>query len=245
MPHTTQKVIAITGASSGIGLATAKLLAQSGAKLVIGARRADRIDAAAEGLRRDGADVISCSLDVTDRASVSAFVSQAVERFGQLDVLVNNAGIAPISALDDLNVDEWDAMIDVNLRGPLYGIAAALPIFRQQGSGHVINIVSTAGLVLAPHMAVYAATKNALRTIGEGLRLESGPDLRVTNVSPGFVQTEFASSIADETVRSAIEKRMGEIGLSADSIAQTVAFAINQPSDVEVGDIVIRPAAQN
>lgn len=245
MTDTTPKVVAITGGSSGIGLATAKLLAKSGAKLVIGARRADKIEAAAEDMRAEGADVIACTLDVADRTSVSAFVTTAVDHFGQLDALVNNAGIAPISDLDDLNVAEWDAMIDVNLRGPLYGIAAALPIFRQQKRGHFVNVVSTAGLVLAPKMAVYAATKNALRTIGEGLRLESGPDLRVTNVSPGFVQTDFASSITDQAMRGVIEKRMGEIGLSPNAIAQAIAFAIDQPLDVEVGDIVIRSAAQN
>ena len=245
MSDTLPKVVAITGASSGIGLATAKLLAKSGAKLVIGARRTDKIEAAAEDMRAEGADVIACTLDVADRASVSDFVTKAVEQFNQLDALVNNAGIAPISDLDDLNVEEWDAMIDINLRGPLYGIAAALPIFRQQRHGHVVNVVSTAGLILAPKMAVYAATKNALRTIGEGLRLEAGPDLRVTNVSPGFVQTDFASSISDPTMRNAIEKRMGEIGLSPDAIAQAIAFAINQPSEVEVGDIVIRSSAQS
>ncbi|WP_153769576.1 SDR family oxidoreductase [Labrenzia sp. CE80] len=245
MPDTTPKVVVITGASSGIGLATARLLAKGGSKLVIGARRADKIEAVAEDIRSHGGDALACKLDITDRASVSAFVAKALDRYGQLDAFVNNAGIGPISALDDLQVDDWDAMIDVNLRGPLYGIAAALPIFRQQGRGHFVNVVSTAGLVIAPRMAVYAATKNALRTIGEALRLESGPNLRLTNVSPGFVQTEFASSITDQAMKGAIEKRMDEIGLSPNAIAQAIAFAIDQPSDVEVGDIVVRSSAQS
>lgn len=244
MSDSVSKVIAITGASSGIGLATAKLLAKGGAKLVLGARQADRLEAVAEAIRAEGADAVACALDVRGRADVAAFIAVALERFGRLDVLVNNAGTGPISNLDDLRVDDWEAMIDVNLKGPLYGIAEALPVFRRQQSGHFVNVVSTAGLVIRPQMAVYAGTKNALRTIAEGLRLEAGPHLRVTNVSPGFVQTDFTSSIIDPATKHVIEERMREIGLSPDAIARAIAFAIEQPAEVEVGDIVVRPSAQ-
>jgi NADP-dependent 3-hydroxy acid dehydrogenase YdfG len=244
MGDSVSKVIAITGASSGIGLATAKLLAKGGAKLVLGARQADRLEAVAEAIRAEGGDTVACALDVRRRADVAAFIAVALERFGRLDVLVNNAGTGPISNLDDLRVDDWEAMIDVNLKGPLYGIAEALPVFRRQQSGHFVNVVSTAGLVIRPQMAVYAGTKNALRTIAEGLRLEAGPYLRVTNVSPGFVQTDFTSSIIDPATKHVIEERMREIGLSPDAIARAIAFAIEQPADVEVGDIVVRPSAQ-
>jgi len=244
MSDSVSKVIAITGASSGIGLATAKLLAKGGAKLVLGARQADRLEAVAEAIRAEGGDAVACALDVRRRADVATFIAVALERFGRLDVLVNNAGTGPISNLDDLRVDDWEAMIDVNLKGPLYGIAEALPVFRRQQSGHFVNVVSTAGLVIRPQMAVYAGTKNALRTIAEGLRLEAGPHLRVTNVSPGFVQTDFTSSIIDPATKHVIEERMREIGLSPDAIARAIAFAIEQPAEVEVGDIVVRPSAQ-
>ena len=239
------KTVLITGASSGIGLATARRLARDGATLVLGARRLDRLQQAANQIEEHGGTAIACTLDVANRAEMAKFVSTALDRFGGFDVFINNAGIGPISYLDDLRVEDWDAMIDINLRGPLYAIAEALPVFRRQKAGHFINVVSTAGLVVSPQMAVYAATKNALRTIGEGLRAESGPDLRVTNVSPGFVQTNFTSSMTDPAVRKAIEQRMGEIGLSPDAVADAIAFAISQPSTVEVGDLVIRPSAQN
>jgi NADP-dependent 3-hydroxy acid dehydrogenase YdfG len=244
MTDLVNKVIAITGASSGIGLATARRLASRGVKLVLGARQASRLEAVTQAIKAEGGDAVACVLDVRRRVDVAAFVATALERFGRLDVFVNNAGIGPISALDNLMVDDWEEMIDVNLRGPLYGIAEALPVFRRQKSGHFVNVVSTAGLVILPQMAVYAGTKNALRTIAEGLRLESGPDLRVTNISPGFVRTDFASSISDPEARSVIQERMRDIGLSPDTIARAIAFAIEQPAEVEVGDIVVRPTAQ-
>jgi NADP-dependent 3-hydroxy acid dehydrogenase YdfG len=182
----TKKVIIVTGASSGIGEATALLLAARGARLVLGARRAAPLAALVARIAAAGGEAVYAATDVARRADVAALVQLAQERFGRLDVLVSNAGIAPISLLDELRVDDWEAMIDVNMKGLLYGIAAALPVFRQQQSGHFVNVLSTAGLSIVPTMAVYAGTKNAARTITEGLRQEAGPHLRVTGISPGF-----------------------------------------------------------
>jgi NADP-dependent 3-hydroxy acid dehydrogenase YdfG len=191
------KVVAITGASSGIGEATARLLASRGAKVVLGARRSDRLEALAARIAESGGEAAYIRTDVRRRADLSNLVGLACNRFGKLDVLVNNAGIGPISLLDDLRVEDWEEMIDVNLKGFLYGIAAALPVFRRQNCGHFVNIVSTAGLKVVPLQAVYAGTKNAVRTISEGLRQEAGEKLRVTAISPGFVQTDFAESMTD------------------------------------------------
>lgn len=244
MTDLSRTVIAITGASSGIGAATAHLLASRGAKLVLGARRLERLTPVVDSIQSGGGSAVGLATDVTRRADIAALVALALERFGRLDVFVNNAGIGPISPLDDLRVEDWEAMIDVNLKGPLYGIAEALPVFRRQESGHFVNVVSTAGLTIRPQMAVYAGTKNALRTIAEGLRQEAGSSLRVTNVSPGFVRTGFAGSITDPAARKAIETTMDEIGLAPEAIARAIAFAIEQPPGVEVGDIVVRPTAQ-
>ena len=241
----TGKVVAITGASSGIGRATARLLAARGAKVVLGARRADVLAAVAQEIATAGGTAIYRATDVTRRADLEALVALAVESAGKLDVIVNNAGIGPISRFDALRVEDWDAMIDVNLRGVLYGIAAALPVFQRQKSGHIINVVSTAGLKILPTMGVYAATKNAVRTISEALRQEAGPHLRVTEVSPGMTSTDFASSMTDAAAREAIEKRLAGIAMPAEAIARGVAYAIEQPDDVDVGSIVIRPTAQD
>lgn len=239
------KVIAITGAGSGIGRATALLLARRGAKLVLGGRRVDRLEALASEIAAAGSEAVFIGTDVTMRADLTALVALAHDRYGRLDVLVGNAGIGPVSRFDALCVEDWEAMIDVNLKGVLYGIAAALPIFRQQGTGHFVNVVSTAGLRISPGQGVYAATKNAVRTINEALRQEAGDRLRVTGISPGFVQTDFANSMTDATTKAAIQKRMAEIAISPDAIARGIAFAIEQPDDVDVGDIVIRPTAQD
>ena len=201
------KVVAITGASSGIGRATAQLLAARGAAVVLGARREQQLAAVASEIIAAGGRAAHLVTDVTRRDDLQALVGLACERFGRLDVLVNNAGIGPISSFDALRVEDWDAMIDVNIKGVLYGIAAALPVFRRQGSGHIINIVSTAGLKIVPTMGVYAATKNAVRTITEALRQEAGPNLRVTEVSPGFVATDFAESMTDPAIKAAIKQR--------------------------------------
>ena len=234
------KVVAITGASSGIGEATAVLLAERGAKLVLGARRAERIEALAARL----GNAVSLPIDVRRREDLEAFVALAVERFGRLDVLVNNAGIGPISPLDALRVEDWEDMIDINLKGLLYGIAAALPVFREQGFGHFVNTSSTAAHRIVPSMAVYAATKTAVNVVSEGLRQEAGPDLRVTVITPGFVGTEFAQSITDPAVRAQIEERGRGMAISPDALARAIAFAIEQPREVDVGEIIVRPTAQ-
>ena len=198
------KVVAITGASSGIGAATALLLAERGAKVVLGARRADRLETLADRIARAGGEAAFAATDVKRRGDLSRLVALARERFGKLDVLINNAGIGPISLLDELRVEDWEEMIDVNIKGVLYGIAAALPVFRAQGFGHFINVVSTAGLRIVPMQAVYAATKNAVRAISEGLRQEAGDKLRVTIISPGFVHTDFADSMTNPEVKAQI-----------------------------------------
>lgn len=238
------QVIVITGASSGIGRATALHLASRGAKVVLGARRETQLRALAQEIEAAGGQAVYRSTDVTRRQDLQALVDTGVDRFGRVDVIINNAGIGPLSRFDELRVEDWDAMIDVNIRGVLYGIAAALPVFRRQGSGHVINIVSTAGLRIVPAQGVYAATKNAVRTLTEALRQEAGPTLRVTEVSPGFVATEFASSNTDASTRAAVEKQMGEMAIGPDAIARCIAFALEQPREVDVGTIVVRPTSQ-
>ena len=240
-----EKVVAITGASSGIGEATAVLLAKLGAKVVLGARRSGRLEAIAARIADAGGEAAFAVTDVKRREDVSNLVALALERHGKLDVLINNAGIAPTSLLDDLRVADWDEMIDVNIKGVLYGIAAALPVFRKQGFGHVINIASTAGLITKPTMSVYSGTKFAVRAISEGLRQEAGNKLRVTVVSPGFVHTNLADSMTNPEVKAQIVDAMDKMAISPDAIARAVAFAIDQPADVDVGEIIVRPAAQS
>lgn len=240
------KIIAITGAGRGIGRATALHLAARGARLVLGARNKTELAAVADEIKTAGGEAVFLVTDVTQRTHLEALVELACGEFGHLDVIINNAGIGPISRFDALRVEDWDAMIDVNLRGTLYGIAAALPVFRRQRRGHVVNVLSTAGITIVPTMGVYAATKNALRTATEALRQEAGSDLRVTEISPGFIDTTFAdASITDPEVKAAINKRKEEIAISPDAIARAIAFAIEQPDDVEIGSIVVRPTAQD
>lgn len=230
------KVVAITGASSGIGEATALLLAERGAKTVLGARRSDRLAALADRI----GDAAYAPTDVRRRADLVRLVTLARERYGRLDVLVSNAGIGLLAPLEDLRVDDWDTIIDVNVKGVLHGIAAALPVFREQGSGQFVHTLSTAGLRIVPNQAVYAGTKNAVRAISEGLRQEAGPNLRVTTVSPGFVATEFTDAITDPELVA----RGKEIAIEPAAIARAIAFAIDQPADVDVNEIVVRPTAQ-
>ncbi|MBP2302221.1 SDR family oxidoreductase [Azospirillum picis] len=239
------KIVAITGASSGIGRATALLLAERGAKLVLGARRQEQLDDLVAEIAERGGEAVRLVTDVSKRADVEALVALAGDRYGRLDVLVSNAGIGPIALFDQADVEDWEAMIDVNVKGVLYGIAAALPMFRRQDSGHFVNVISTAGLRIVPSQGVYAATKNAVRTITEGLRQEAGAKLRVTGVSPGVVRTDFAGSIRNQTARDAVTGQMADTGIPPDAIARAIAFAIEQPAEVEVGDIVVRPTAQS
>jgi NADP-dependent 3-hydroxy acid dehydrogenase YdfG len=238
-------VVAITGASSGIGEATARLLAARGARLVLGARRTDRLELIAAELRAAGADVAVRATDVTRSEDLDRLVGCAVTEFGRLDVLVSNAGISKIGPIVDADVAGWSAMIDVNLRGVLNGIATAAPVFRSQGRGHFVTTVSTAGLKIVPDMGVYAGTKNAVRTVMEALRQESTDGvIRTTSISPGFVRTELAGSIDDPSLRARIDSNMHTFGLAPDAVARAIAFAIEQPHDVEVGDLTIRPTVQ-
>jgi NADP-dependent 3-hydroxy acid dehydrogenase YdfG len=244
MPGIENKVVVITGVSTGIGQATALSLAERGAKVVLGARRTERLQALVARIADAGGEAAYARTDVKRREDVAALVELARERYGRLDVVVNNAGIGPISALDELRVDDWEEMIDVNLKGVLYGIAAALPVFREQGSGQFVNVISTAGLKVVPLQSVYAGTKNAVRTITEGLRQEAGENLRVTIISPGFVHTDFADSMTDPTVKAQILATRDATAIPPEAIARAIAFAIEQPDDVDVGEIVVRPTAQ-
>lgn len=238
------KVVVITGASSGIGQATAERLACQGAKVVLGARRANRLQTIVDTIEQKGGQAACLATDVTQRDDVKKLVAFAVEKFGKLDVMINNAGVAQLYRLEELDVEGWEQMIDVNLKGTLYGIAAALPEFKKQGSGHIINIISTAGIAIVPMMGVYAGTKNAVRTISEALRQESEGRWRVTGISPGYVQSEFVNNIKNEALRNANRKKADEISIPAVAIARAVAYAIEQPDNVDVGDIVIRPTVQ-
>ncbi|QII08052.1 SDR family oxidoreductase [Rhodococcoides fascians A25f] len=246
MGDLSDKVVAITGASSGIGEATARLLAERGAAVVLGARRTDRLSDIVEDIRARGGRASMLTVDVVRREDLVGLVEHSVATFGRLDVLVSNAGVARTSPMADLDVDGWATMIDVNLRGVLHGIAAALPTFRKQGSGHLVTTISTSGLKIVPTQAVYAGTKNAVRTLLEGLRQESTDGvLRTTSISPGYVRTELADHIDDAEVRDQIHRNMSEFAIAPDAVARAIAFAIEQPQDVEIGDITLRPTVQN
>lgn len=238
------KVVAITGASSGIGEATASLLAERGAKVVLGARNPDRLDAVTARILAAGGEAVTKATDVSSRGDLMEFVSLATATYGQLDVLVSNAGIMPVSPFDELRVDDWEAMVDVNLKGVLFGIAAALPVFRRQGYGHFVNVASTAAFRVTPGQSVYAGTKMAVRAVSEGLRQEAGENLRVTIISPGMTSTNFADSISDPVARAELEQRRDVIAMPPAAVARAIAFAIEQPPGVDVGEIVVRPTAQ-
>lgn len=236
------KVILITGASSGIGEATARRLAQAGHTVVLGARRLDRLTALAQALTAKGLSVHVRALDVTQLDDMQAFVTDAKQRFGRIDVIVNNAGVMPLSRLDALKIDEWNRMIDVNIRGVLHGIAAVLPIMQAQRSGHVINVSSIGGHAVSPTAAVYCATKFAVAALSEGLRQEAGAHLRVTVISPGVTTSELADSISDEGGRDEM-RTFRQVAIPADAIARAMAYAIDQPADVDVSEIIVRPTA--
>lgn len=235
------KVVLITGASSGIGEATARLLAAQGHRVYVGARRTDRLETLVQEIRANGGKAAFRALDVTSAEDMRDFVRGAEAAYGQVDVIVNNAGVMPLSPLNSLKVDEWDRMIDVNIRGVLHGIAAVLPGMERQGHGQVINVSSIGGLAVSPTAAVYCATKFAVRAISDGLRQETNK-IRVTVVCPGVVESELADTITDDTARVAMQS-FRRVALHPDAIARAIAYAIEQPDDVDVSEVVVRPTA--
>jgi NADP-dependent 3-hydroxy acid dehydrogenase YdfG len=241
MSNIHNKVVLITGASSGIGEAAARLIAAKGASVVLGARRTERLEKLVSEIRAEGGSASACALDVTDLSAMQAFVDFAKAQYGKVDVIINNAGVMPLSPLASLKVAEWNQMLDVNVRGVLHGIAAVLPGMEAQGHGQVINISSIGGLAVSPTAAVYCATKFAVRAISDGLRQETDK-IRVTVVCPGVVESELADSISDEVAREEM-RAFRRVALSADAIARALAYAIEQPDDVDVSEIVVRPTA--
>ncbi len=239
------KVVVITGASSGLGEAAARHLSADGACVVLGARRVDRLEALAAELANGGGKALALATDVTRVDQVKALVDAAVKAYGRIDVIINNAGLMPQSLLERLKIDEWDRMIDVNIKGVLYGIAAALPHMKTQQSGHIINVSSVAGHKVRPGGTVYSATKHAVRVISEGLRQEVKPyNIRTTVISPGAVDTELPDLITDPDVAVAMRKFYDDVAIPADSFARAVVFAMSQPDDVDVNEILFRPTRQ-
>lgn len=239
------KIVVITGASSGLGAAAARLLSEKGASVVLGARRADRLKSLADELSARGGKARAVSCDVTNRDQVKNLVDAAVQAYGRIDVMLNNAGIMPQAPLERLKIDEWDRTIDVNIKGVLYGIAAALPHMKQQQSGHFINVSSVAGHVVFPASVVYSATKFAVRALSEGLRKEMKPyNLRTTVISPGAVATELPDTVSDPETSQMIHKFYAEFAIPAESFARAVAFAVSQPDEVDINEILFRPTRQ-
>jgi len=236
------KVIAITGASSGIGEATARLLAKNGAQVVLGARRKEKLEGLTSEIRLENGLADYRVLDVTKYGEMEKFINYIKNTYGSVDVIVNNAGVMPLSKLEARKMEEWNRMIDVNIRGVLHGIAAGLPIMKSQGFGQFVNLSSIGGHVVSPTAAVYCATKFAVRAISEGLRMEVGKDIRVTIVSPGVTESELADSISDEKARQ-VMKEYRKIRLSPESVARSILFAIEQPEDVDINEIIVRPTA--
>ena len=239
------KVVAITGASSGLGEATARLLSVQGASVVLGARRVDRLRVLADELSRRGGKALAVPTDVVQCDQVKRLVDAAVQTYGRIDVMINNAGLMPQALLERLKIDEWNRMIDVNIKGVLYGIAAALPHMKRQKAGHFINVSSVAGHRVGPGFAVYAATKYAVRALSEGLRQEVKPyNIRTTVISPGAVATELPNTVTDPQAAERIRKFYAEVAIPAESFARAVAFAMSQPEEVDVNEILFRPTRQ-
>jgi len=239
------KVVVITGASSGLGEAAARLLGEKGASVVLGARRSERLRCLADELNRNGRKALAIATDVTLRDQVKKLLDKAVENFGRVDVMINNAGIMPRAPLERLTIDDWDRTIDVNIKGVLYGIAAALPHMVRQKSGHMIFVSSVAGHKVGPDFAVYAATKHAVRALAEGFRQEVKPyNIRTTIISPGAVATELPNSVTESDVAEKIRQYYSEIAIPAESFAHAVLFAMSQPDEVDVNEILFRPTRQ-
>lgn len=239
------KVVVITGASSGLGEITARYLAAEGAIVILGARRNERITALAAEIASRGGKALAMKTDVTDKDQVKRLVDAAVEKFGRVDVIVNNAGLMPVSPLDRLKIDEWDRMIDVNIKGVLYGIAAALPYMQEQRGGHIINVSSVAGHTVSPGFAVYSATKHAVLALSEGLRQEvTEYNIRTTVISPGAIATELPDSISDAAMSERLQKFYARVSIKPDAFAHAVAYAISQPDDVDINEILFRPTKQ-
>ncbi|WP_121356179.1 SDR family oxidoreductase [Flavisolibacter nicotianae] len=239
------KVIVITGASSGLGEAAARNLSEQGAIVVLGARRVERIQALADELNKNGGKALAVATDVIQVEQVKTLVDAAVNTYGRIDVLINNAGLMPHSPLERLKIDEWNQMIDVNIKGVLYGIAAALPYMKQQKFGHVINVSSVAGHKVRPNGVIYSATKHAVRVISEGLRQEVKPyNIRTTIISPGAVATELPNSISEQDIAADIKDFYENFAIPASAFARAVAFAISQPEDVDINEILFRPTSQ-
>ncbi|SDC91372.1 SDR family oxidoreductase [Rhodococcus tukisamuensis] len=236
------KIVLVTGASSGIGEATARRLAADGHHVILGARRVDRLVALVTELKEAGHSAEYAQLDVTDLDNVRAVVTDVLTRHGRIDVLVNNAGVMPLSLVQDLRIDDWNQMIDVNLRGVLHGIAAVLPGMRQRGAGHIVNIASTAANRVDSPGVVYSATKYAVRAVSEGLRQET-TDIRVTVISPGLTRTELTQAGGDTQVQGAMRDAVEEVGIDATAIAAAIAYAVGQPADIDVNEIIVRPTA--
>lgn len=239
------KVVVITGASSGLGEATARHLASQGAKVVLGARRVDRLKSLVAEIEAAGGEALAIATDVTSAEQVAALIEGAVQRFGRVDVLVNNAGLMAIAPMDEVKVDEWSRMFDINVMGVLHGIAAALPLFRKQGGGHFINVVSVAGIkVFSPGGTVYSATKFAVRAISEGLRHEVGGSIRTTVISPGAVDSELKHGSSHQESTQVVGE-FYKMAIPSDSVARAIAYAIEQPADVDISEVVLRPTVQD
>ena len=240
------KVIVITGASSGIGYSTAKALAKKGAKIVAGARRKDRLETLQKEITNDGGEIIICETDVTKKSDCDNLVKQAINKFDQVDVLLNNAGLMPLSFVKSLKIDEWDRMIDVNIKGVMYCTAAVIPTMIEKKSGHIVNISSVAGRVVFPAGSVYCATKHAVTAFSEGLRQELSvrKNIRITSIEPGVVQTELTNTITEKSLEAFVEKHKDMEGLQAEDISNAIIFAIDAPNHVNVNEILVRPTVQ-